>query len=453
MYAGAKYGIQTRSKIIDSSGACCIVNTKNDSTEDSTSIILCGLHANVKKGLKINLGVGNSEYHGGSFVFYTSVFIQPPGALMMDVYSHFFNLSQNYNTMLTTVNQHTIDIATNTAAISNLVIPDLTDLEYKTQKQTYDLPSDTTTFASRLWCNVDIFVVSASYGTISLVGNRIKILTNESAITAIQGVNTAQATDISNNASAITAIQGVNTTQDTNISNNASAITAIQGVNTTQSADITAIQGVNTTQDTNISNNTSAITSLQTAQSSLYTSASGTCTSVTNETANNWNYLRFSSSNTVLITAPYNPTPYFGFRIIAAGVYKFRISFEHQKPTAGTSSNSNTALFMSFNLINGDKISGTNMYSIIPFGSCGNNVDNNVYAYAPNVVFSASVADSALVSYAILTDSTATPRPNLIGCEYMFRATANGDYKVQITSPDRNWAIKNVKWTMEYVTP
>jgi hypothetical protein len=69
IYAGATYGVASTSLIANVNGASCIVNTRQGMTEDSTSIILCGHHASIKRGLKIALDGGNSEYHGGAFVF------------------------------------------------------------------------------------------------------------------------------------------------------------------------------------------------------------------------------------------------------------------------------------------------------------------------------------------------------------------------------------------------
>jgi hypothetical protein len=69
IYAGATYGVATTSLIANVNGASCIVNTRQGTTEDSTSIILCGHHASIKRGLKIALDGNISEYHGGSFVY------------------------------------------------------------------------------------------------------------------------------------------------------------------------------------------------------------------------------------------------------------------------------------------------------------------------------------------------------------------------------------------------
>jgi hypothetical protein len=266
IYAGATYGVATTSLIANINGATCIVNTRQGSSEDSTAIVLCGHHASIKRGLKIALDGNISEYHGGSFVFYTSLFIQPTGKSMMDVYTHFFTLSQSYTNMLAVVNQNTTNIT-----VINTELDTLT-------KMTYDLPSDTTTFDSRLWCQRDIFVVSDSYGTISLVGNRIKILTNESDITAIQGVNTTQTTNISNNTSAITAIQGVNTTQDERLSN---------------------IEALNTTQTANIATNT-AITSLFTYVSNVLSTVGGVTQFVMNQNLSMTNH---AITNVLSLTA------------------------------------------------------------------------------------------------------------------------------------------------------
>jgi hypothetical protein len=201
---------------------------------------------------------------------------------MMDVYSHFFTLSQNYTNMSATVSTNTTNITNNTNAITAIN----TELDALT-KMTYDSPSDTTIFDSRLWCQRDCFVANTAYGTISLVENRQKIVT-------IEGVNTTQNTNISTNTtnistnttnistntanistnttnistntanistntSAISVIQGVNNTQNTNISTNttnistnAAAISAIQTVNITQSNDITGIKALDIVQDTRI---------------------------------------------------------------------------------------------------------------------------------------------------------------------------------------------------------
>jgi predicted outer membrane repeat protein len=92
------------------------------------------------------------------------------------------------------------------ASLNAIVIPNIAELLDKIQKQTYDSGSLATVFDSKLWCTVDVFVVSNSYGTILLVKNRQKIL-------AVEAVNTTQSTDI-------TTIQGVNTTQTVNIATN-----------------------------------------------------------------------------------------------------------------------------------------------------------------------------------------------------------------------------------------
>jgi aspartyl-tRNA synthetase len=114
MFAGVEYEVPLRSLIANEEGACCIVNNRNDAVEGSSSIVLCGIHANIKRGLKILLNGNISEYHGGCFVFYTDLFIQPVGKPMMDVYTHFFTLSQSYTSMSNIVSTNTTNIATNT---------------------------------------------------------------------------------------------------------------------------------------------------------------------------------------------------------------------------------------------------------------------------------------------------------------------------------------------------
>jgi hypothetical protein len=219
IYAGATYGVATTSLISNVNGATCIVNTKTGATEDSTSIILCGHHASIKRGLKIALDGNISEYYGGSFVFYTDLFIQPTGKPMMDVYTHFFSLSQSYTNMSVIVTSNTANTTANTSAINAFN----TELD-AIAKMTYDAPSDTTDFDSRLWCQRDCFVADTAYGTISLVENRQKIVT-------IESVNATQASDISTNtasigtnSASIVAIESVNGTQTSDISTNAAAI-------------------------------------------------------------------------------------------------------------------------------------------------------------------------------------------------------------------------------------
>jgi hypothetical protein len=112
MYAGTEYGIHLRSLIANEEGACCIVKTRNNAVEDSSCIVLCGMLANVKKGMKISLNGNNSEYYGGGFIFYSDVFIQPTGNLMLNVYNTMTSNTVNINShtssisAMQTVNTH-----------------------------------------------------------------------------------------------------------------------------------------------------------------------------------------------------------------------------------------------------------------------------------------------------------------------------------------------------------
>jgi hypothetical protein len=56
---------------------------------DSKSIVLTGYFSDEKRGMKISLDGNDSEYYGNSFVFYSKIFIQPPGSSMMDIYLSF----------------------------------------------------------------------------------------------------------------------------------------------------------------------------------------------------------------------------------------------------------------------------------------------------------------------------------------------------------------------------
>jgi hypothetical protein len=138
MYAGAKYGIQTRSLIANVSGSTCIVNTKNDKTEDSTCIILCGMHASLKRGLKIDLtGLYRSEYHGSTFEFNSHIMLQPIGKTPVNVYDTIIAQGVAIASILTQTNNITTN-ATNIA--SNLVTintqnTQLTNIENKTRHQ------------------------------------------------------------------------------------------------------------------------------------------------------------------------------------------------------------------------------------------------------------------------------------------------------------------------------
>jgi hypothetical protein len=264
MYAGTEYGIHLRSLIANEEGACCIVNTRNDMIEDSSSIILCGMHKDVKKGMKISLNNGYSEYYGNTFIFYSRLYIQPPGSSTMDVYTRFSELSQNYDDMLVVVDQNTSDI-TAIEGVNTTQDSRLTSLESATVFQSSQITLNRTVFNSTVHAE-DFFAPDVTYGNCSMLRNRLRIANIETLDTVqdirlddIETLNTAHDVRLDN-------IETLNTTQTNDISSNASAIASLHldmldnrgdiDINhadiVNNANDIIDIQSLNTTQDTRL---------------------------------------------------------------------------------------------------------------------------------------------------------------------------------------------------------
>jgi hypothetical protein len=467
VYAGTEYGVHFRSLIADEQGSCCIVNTRNNAVEDSSSIVLCGMHANVKKGLKIALNGSNSEYHGGSFVFYTSVFIQTAGNLMMDV----------YNTMAGNITRGTNNASAITAIQGVNTTQDgrLTNVEQKTMFQTCNGTNETR-FTSHV-LGLNFYSTDSRYngGNTSIISNYQAILnlqtvntTQDTRLTNIETVNTTQTSNISSNAGAIAslhsdmldnrgdiiinhadivnnynyilAIQTVNTTQDTRLTN-------IETLNTTQNTRLTNIETLNTTQNTRLSDveflNTAQntrLTNLETAPSSKYTAGRGSfnTTGMTTPNALNvWDTLNMDTLPTAYVGgSPNAPAGRNRIRLTTAGVYKIIFSFTYAT-VSSNGSDWDITHRMRLNTVDSTTytpIVASRIFDVRGSGNCCYGSDYTSMN-PDNLILYSNTANDWIMQYRTRTDSGGNIRPNRFNlCVSFSHSGITSDYFLQTYS-------------------
>jgi hypothetical protein len=309
IYSGSMYGTALQSQIDTIVGSTTIINTRTGAINDSKSIVLTGYFPNEKRGMKIALNGDNSEYHGNSFIFYNKIFIQPPGSLMMDVYTHFFTLSQNYTNMLVVVDQNTSDITdiqtenatqntninTNTSDITDIQVVNTTqdtrllDLEAKTMFQTSNGTNETR-FTSHVH-GVNFYSWDNRYngGSTSIISNYQEILilqtvntTQNTRLTNNENINTTQTNDISSLHSDMLDNRGDIVINQSDIVNNANDILAIQTVNTTQTNDIDAVE-LKTRHQSSTYNTTIFNFTVQAVDCFGYNTIQGNCSIIRNK--------------------------------------------------------------------------------------------------------------------------------------------------------------------------
>jgi hypothetical protein len=193
------------------------------------------------------------------------------------------NISTNASsiTAIQTVNAtQTTNIATNASSI--------TVLQDKTQALTYD-PNGATfsVFSSQIWGTGNIFCTTDDYGLISMVTNRVKILENASSITVLQD-KTRHQSSLADRTVFDFWVMATNCYStgsrygDISIVSNKNDISAIQSLNNAQNTRLTNIETLNTTQNTNISTNA---TNISTNVTNISTNATNISTNSTNISA------------------------------------------------------------------------------------------------------------------------------------------------------------------------
>jgi hypothetical protein len=257
IYSGSTYNTGLQTAIDTTTGASVIMNTRTGAVNDSKSIILCGMHKNEKRGLKIALDNSPSEYYGGLFAFYNHITIQPGNeSTSMNVYNAITtintkNLSQD--TVITGIQTVNNMQATDISGIKTLNTAQdtrLTAIELKTRHQSSIW--NATLFNYRVESE-DCFAVNVpTYGNCSIIRNRL-------LIAGIETVNTTQTNDILTNknnilinANNIANINSINTTQITSIETNTNDISNINILNITQNNRLSAIETINTNQSSDI---------------------------------------------------------------------------------------------------------------------------------------------------------------------------------------------------------
>ena len=188
------------SGLIKTGDVAMITSTQNVA-DCGTGFALVGHCDDGDHGLRISTNDGLSELHCGTFDL----------NCVTDCKN---NILQNISNL-----KNVAQITYNDGSIQTSAFTD----EYKTLSQhiSYADVANSITFDTKLWCQIDLFCVTTNYGTISLVGDHIKILANEVNISN-------NANNIVANTNEINAIKAVNTTQNTTLNNHANDIASIK---------------------------------------------------------------------------------------------------------------------------------------------------------------------------------------------------------------------------------